>query len=145
MNNVNLIGRLTRDPELRILNGGTTLCQFTLAVDKNLSRAKKQEFEASGKPTADFIRIVTWDKQAEHCKNYLRKGSKAAVQGRITTSVSEDSEGNKRYFTDVVASNVEFLDSVKQREQNAEINIENALGDMGSDWAAVDEDDALPF
>ena len=72
MNNVVLIGRLTRDPELRYIpNSGTAVSTFTLAVDKNLSRDKKQEMEAKNQPTADFIRIVVWGKQAENCANYL--------------------------------------------------------------------------
>lgn len=111
MNNVVLIGRLTRDPELRYIpNSGTAVSTFTLAVDKNLSRDKKQEMEARNQPTADFIRIVAWGKTAELCANYLVKGRLVAIQGRIQTSSYDDKDGKKVYTTDIVASNVEFLE-----------------------------------
>ena len=90
MNNVVLIGRLTRDPELRYIpNSGTAVSTFSLAVDKNLSRDKKAEMESKNQPTADFIRIVVWGKQAENCANYLAKGRLVAVQGRIETGSYE--------------------------------------------------------
>ncbi|NLY46032.1 MAG: single-stranded DNA-binding protein [Tissierella sp.] len=111
MNNVVLIGRLTRDPELRYIpNSGTAVSTFTLAVDKNLSRDKKQEMEARNQPTADFIRIVAWGKTAELCANYLVKGRLVAIQGRIQTGSYDDKDGKKVYTTDIIASNVEFLE-----------------------------------
>ena len=111
MNNVVLIGRLTRDPELRYIpNSGTAVSTFTLAVDKNLSRDKKQEMEAKNQPTADFIRIVVWGKQAENCANYLAKGRLVAVNGRIQTGSYDDKDGKRIYTSDVVAQSVEFLE-----------------------------------
>lgn len=110
MNNVVLIGRLTRDPELRYLQTGTAVCTFTLAVDKNLSREKKQEMESRNQATADFINIVVWGRMGENCANYLAKGRLTAVQGRIQTGSYDGKDGIKRYTTDVVASNVEFLE-----------------------------------
>lgn len=109
MNNVVLIGRLTRDPEMRHISTGTANTTFTLAVDKQLSRDKKQEMESKGQPTADFIRIVVWGKQAEHCANYLAKGRLVGVQGRIQTG-SYEKDGQRIYTTDVVANNVQFLE-----------------------------------
>lgn len=111
MNNVILIGRLTRDPELRYIPGnGTAVTKFSLAVDKGLSRDKKQEAESQNKPTADFINIVVWGKQAENAANYLAKGRLVAVQGRIQTGSYEDKDGKRVYTFDVVANNVEFLE-----------------------------------
>ena len=111
MNNVVLIGRLTRDPELRYIpNSGAAVSTFTLAVDKNLSRDKKQEMEARNQPTADFIRIVAWGKTAELCANYLVKGRLVAIQGRIQTGSYDDKDGKKVYTTDIIANNVEFLE-----------------------------------
>lgn len=111
MNNVVLIGRLTRDPELRYIpNSGTAVSTFSLAVDKQLSREKKQEMEARNQPTADFINIVVWGKMAENCANFLAKGRLVAVQGRIQSGSYEAKDGSRRYTTDVVASNVEFLE-----------------------------------
>lgn len=109
MNQVVLIGRLTKDPEIRYAQNGNAQCIFTLAVDRGLSREKKEEMAAEGKPTADFIRIVVWGKSAENCSKYLSKGSQCAVNGRIVTGSYEASDGTRRYTTDVNANYVEFL------------------------------------
>ncbi len=118
MNITNLIGRLVKAPELRYLNSGTATAQFTLAVDKQLSKDKKQQFEQQGKPTADFIRIVTWGKIAEHCANYLNKGKLVAVTGSINTGKYVDNNGNTRYTFDVVAQNVQFLEFGDKKQQS---------------------------
>lgn len=109
MNQVVLIGRLTKDPEIRYAQNGNAQCIFTLAVDRGLSREKKEEMTAEGKPTADFIRIIVWGKSAENCSKYLSKGSQCAVSGRIVTGSYEASDGTRRYTTDVNANYVEFL------------------------------------
>lgn len=111
MNNVVLIGRLTRDPELRYLPSGnnTAVARFTLAVDKQLSKEKRLEMESKNQPTADFINIVVWGKQAENCSNYLAKGRLVGVSGRIQTG-SYEKDGVRRYTTDVVADQVQFLE-----------------------------------
>ncbi len=110
MNNTVLIGRLVRDPELKYLQTGTATTTFTLAVDKGLSKEKKNEMELQNKPTADFIRIVVWGKSAENCANYLAKGRLVGVQGRINTGSYTKDDGTKVYTTDVVANQVEFLE-----------------------------------
>ncbi len=139
MNNVNLVGRLTKDPELRYLQGsGQAACQFTLAVDKNLSKDKKQQFESRGKPTADFIRIVVWGSQAQHCANYLAKGRRAAVTGSINTSTYTKQNGEKGYSVDVMAQRVEFLDFGEKKQEKQQ-------GDWEDDFLAVDDDDDIPF
>ena len=108
MNSVILIGRLTRDPELEYLaNTGTPVATFSLAVDKQLSKEKRQELIEKGQPTADFINIVAWGKQAENCANYLEKGRLVAVQGRIQ-SKSWETENGRRYATEVVANQVQI-------------------------------------
>ena len=117
MNIAVLIGRLTRDPELRYLaNTGVPVTTFTLAVDKNLSKDKKQEMEAKGQPTADFINIVVWGKQAENCANYLEKGRLVAIQGRIQSRSWETKDGSRRYVTEVVANQVQFLEWGKDND-----------------------------
>lgn len=141
MNNVTLIGRLTADPELRYIPGdGTAVAKFTLAVDRELSREKKQELEQQGKPTADFIRIITWRGQAESCANYLSKGQQAAVEGRITTGSYTNNDGRKVYTTEVLANRVEFLNGPSQsQDKNKEPEDEWPEG-----FGPVDDDD-LPF
>ena len=119
MNKVFLIGRLTRDPELRYTGSNIPVATFSLAVNRNFTNQ-------NGEREADFINIVVWRKQAENCKNYINQGSQVAIDGRIQTRNYEDSEGNKRYVTEVVADNVQFLDTKAQREQrensNADVN-----------------------
>ncbi|GFN36703.1 single-stranded DNA-binding protein [Tepidimicrobium xylanilyticum] len=143
MNSVILIGRLTRDPELRYIpNTGTPVATFSLAVDKQLSREKKQEMEAKGQPTADFINIVVWGKQAEHCANYLTKGRLAAIQGRLQSRSYDAKDGSRRYVTEVVADRVQFL------EWGNDNNTGFDSGDL--DFSGIDgfepvDDDNIPF
>lgn len=143
MNSVVLIGRLTKDPELRFIAGsGRAVANFTLAVDKGMSREKKAEMQVQGKPTADFIRIVAWGKTAELCANYLVKGSQVAVKGSISTGQYKTQTGEKRYTTDVVAANVEFIGSRSSKNQNEEF----ALSGMDtSDFQAIEDDEDIPF
>ena len=116
MNLVMLIGRLTKDPELKYLaNTGTPVTTFNLAVDKQLSKEKKQELAEKGEPTADFINVVVWGKQAENCANYLAKGRLVAIQGRIQ-SRSWETENGRRYATEVVANQVQFLEWGKDND-----------------------------
>ena len=110
MNKVFLIGRLTRDPELRYTGSNIPVATFSLAVNRNFTNQ-------NGEREADFINIVVWRKQAENCKNYISQGSQVAIDGRIQTRNYEDQNGQKRYVTEVVADNVQFLDTKAQREQ----------------------------
>ena len=104
MNKVFLIGRLTRDPELRYIGSNTPVATFSIAINRNFTNS-------AGEREADFINIVVWRKQAENVKNYLQQGSQVAIDGRIQSRSYEDKEGQKRYVTEVVADNVEFLGS----------------------------------
>ena len=112
MNNVVLIGRLTKDPELRYLPNADNraVTRFTLAVDKNLSKDKRAEFESKGRPTADFINCVVWGRAGETIAQYVTKGRQLAVQGRIETGSYEAQDGTRRYTTDVVVENFQFID-----------------------------------
>ena len=109
MNSVNIIGRLTRAPEMRVLQNGTAMTRFTLAVDRALSKDKKQEAEQKGQSTADFVPVTVWGKQAVNCANYLAKGRVAAVSGRITTG-SYEKDGKTVYTTEVTAERVQFFE-----------------------------------
>ena len=102
MNKVILIGRLTRDPELRYTSSNVATCTFSVAVDRPFANQ-------NGEREADFINVVVWRKQAENCKNYLTKGSQVAIEGRIQTRNYDDKDGKKVYVTEVVADNVQFL------------------------------------
>lgn len=143
MNCVILIGRLTRDPELRYIpNTGTPVATFSLAVDKQLSKEKKMELEAQGRPTADFINIVVWGKQAEHCANYLAKGRLTAVQGRIQSRSYDARDGSRRYITEVVADRVKFLE---WSNDNAPPSFSDDLDFPGIDGFEPVDDDNIPF
>ena len=100
LNSVILIGRLTKDPDLRHTTNDKAVATFTLAVDRPFN-----------KDETDFIPCVVWQKQAENCANYLSKGSQVAVEGRIQVRTYDDKDGQKRWVTEVVANNVRFLDS----------------------------------
>ena len=123
MNVCVLIGRVVRDIELKFIpSTGLAVAKFNLAVDRGLYGEKKQEAEAKGQPTADFINITVFGKTAENCANYLAKGNKCAVQGRISTGSYTTQTGEKRYTTEVIADKVEFLESKGQaKPQDEEI------------------------
>lgn len=105
MNRVFLIGRLTRDPELRFTSGtGNAVATFSLAVDRNYVS------QSTGQREADFINIVCWRKLAEHVANNLSKGRLVAVSGSIQTRKYQAQDGSNRYVTEVVADEVKFLD-----------------------------------
>lgn len=111
MNHVTLIGRLTRDPELSYTKGtGTPMTKFSVAVDKRLSKEKKQEMEANNQPTADFINCVCWGRLAETIPNFTAKGKRVGVEGRIQTGSYVGQDGIRRYTTDIVVENIEFID-----------------------------------
>ena len=120
MNRVILIGRLTREPELRYTQARQAVCTFNLAVDKGLSKQRRQEAEANNRPTADFPRITVWGVQAENASRYLHKGSQCAIEGRIQTGSYQDSQTGKMiYTTDVVADRVEFIEPRSSSQANS--------------------------
>lgn len=110
INRVVLVGRLTRDPELRYTPSGVAVATFTLAVNRQFNNAQ-------GEREADFINIVAWRQLAELCANYLKKGSQAGLEGRLQTRSYDNKEGKRVYVTEVVADNVEFLSPVGERRE----------------------------
>lgn len=141
MNSVILIGRLVRDPELRYTQNGKGMCNFTLAVDKGLSKEQKENYQAQGYPTADFIRIVAWGKTAEMSSNYLAKGLRVAVQGSIQTGSYENQEGQRVYTTDVLANKVEFIDWKQESSSQASNQTHNQANNLDQ----FPDDDFVPF
>ena len=141
MNNVTLIGRLTRDPEVRYTSGTQmAVARFTIAVDR--------QFKRDGEPTADFIPIVAFGKTAELCERYISKGRQVAVEGRIQTGSYTNKDGNKVYTTDVVANRVEFLEW-GDRAGGSGFGMGQSSApqsDMGipEGFSAIDDDD-IPF
>jgi single-strand DNA-binding protein len=141
LNRVILIGRLTRDPELRYTPSGVAVAQFTLAVDRPFT-------SNVGERVADFIPIVTWRQLAETCANYLHKGRLAAVEGRIQVRSYENNEGRRVYVTEVVAENVRFLESSKRENGNSgDHSSRGGYDPFQNDGSPIDHisDDDLPF
>lgn len=133
LNRVVLIGRLTKDPELRYTPNGVAVASFTLAVDRNYKNAQ-------GEKETDFIPCVVFRQLAELCANYLAKGRLAAVDGRIQVRSYEGQDGQRRWVTEVVGDNVRFL---SPKENNT--NTSNVSDDFGSFAHEVSLDDDIPF
>lgn len=113
MNNVQLIGRLTRDVDLKQTTSGTAVGTFTLAVNRSYTNQQ-------GEREADFINCVIWRKGAENLARYTRKGSQIAVDGRIQTRNYENQQGQRVYVTEVVVNNFYFIESRNQTEQRSQ-------------------------
>ena len=140
MNRVVLIGNLTKDPELTTTTSGVSICRFALAVSRRYTNSE-------GERETDFVNIVVWRNLAENCHKFLRKGSKAAIVGSLQTRSYDAQDGSKRYVTEVVAEEVEFV--------GAKMNAEDGTGaDEGGNGADANggatkltpiQDDTLPF
>ncbi len=134
MNKVLLVGNLTKDPELTTTTNGISVCRFSIAVSRRY-------VGASGERETDFINIVVWRGQAENCHKYLKKGSKCGVVGTLQTRSYDAQDGSKRYVTEVVADEVEFIST--SRNQDGAARDEVASEDV-TELKPID-DDSLPF
>ena len=136
MNKVELIGRLTKDPEVRFTQTtNTQFSNFTLAVNRRFVKEGEER-------QADFINIVAWGKTAEFCSKYFRKGQQVAIVGRIQTRNWEDDQGKKHYITEVVAEEVYFADSKKEnQEPKSDMQFENTTSNITTDFENI----PLPF
>ena len=119
MNKIILIGNLTKDPEISTTTNGVSVCRFALAVTRRYTNA-------SGEREADFVNIVVWRALADNCHKFLKKGSKAAVVGTLQSRAYDAPDGSKRYVTEVVADEVEFIstknsDAVESRKEDDEV------------------------
>jgi len=139
MNKVILMGRLTKDPEVRYTQTNNTLvASFSLAVNRRFARQGEER-------QADFINIVAWSKTGEFCSKYFKKGQQVAVIGRIQTRTWEDENGQKRYVTEVVAEEAYFADSKKDGDTS---DFGNTFGEaltQNADFQVTASDDDLPF
>jgi len=142
MNKIILMGRLTRDPEVRVTPSEKTVCTFTLAVDRQFANQ-------SGEREADFINIVVWGKAAELCGNSLAKGHRLLVEGRLQIRNYVAKDGNKRYVTEVIANSVEFVERKNTGSfgSNADGGQEHTASKSGMDGfgKAVAFDEEIPF
>lgn len=141
MNVVILYGRLTRDPELKYSQGGVANCFATVAVDRGMTKEKRREAEAAGRPTADFITVKAFGKTAELMANYFHKGNRIALEGRIQTG-SYEKDGARVYTTDVIVNRLHFVESAKENGGGNGGSFAPMNGQAG--YYEVDEKD-VPF
>lgn len=132
MNMIVLMGRLVRDPEVRYTPTNKVVCQFTLAVDRPFTNQE-------GQREADFIPVVFWGKQAETIGNNFRKGNRILVEGRLQIRSYDAKDGSKRYVTEVIGNNFEFI----ERKAAAGSSVQN--GNMESFGSTVPFDEEIPF
>ncbi|MDO4287649.1 MAG: single-stranded DNA-binding protein [Eubacterium sp.] len=163
MNKVILVGRLTKDPDLRTTTTGKSVASFSVAVDRR--------FKQDGQPTADFINVVAWGRQAEVISQYLGKGRQIALSGRLQTRSYDAQDGSKRYVTEVVLEEFDFIGSRNDGGGNYNDNFGGGYGnnnfnnggfnnapaqaapqqtnnmdlDIGDDFHLMAEDDDVPF
>ena len=145
MNKVVLIGRLTKDPELKFTAGtGTAVATFTLAVDRR--------FKKEGQPSADFLPVVVWGKTAENTANYMSKGRLISVAGRIETRSYEAKDGGRRYVTEVVADEVSFLEWGGNKSSGMNTGMGSSMEPSipsdyfgGGDMTPIDDGEDMPF
>lgn len=130
MNKVILTGRLTKDVDVKYTQNGKCVALFSMAVNG----FKKEDVY--------FFNIVAWNKTAELCGNYLTKGSKVLIEGQLTTRSYEDNSGSKRTVTEIIASNVEFLESKKQNEQQTTMQ---QVPQHYNTFGAVQQNEEIPF
>ena len=112
-NKVILVGRLTADPEITFAQNGMQISKFTLAVDRQYQKDKQQE--------ADFLRIISFGKLAEFSRDYLRKGILIMVEGRIQTSRFQGQDGVTKYYTDIIAEKINFMETKKSQNKSASL------------------------
>ena len=139
MNRVVLVGRLTKEPDLRYTPNGVPVATFTLAVNR--------PFKNNGETEADFINCVVWRKPAENCANFLKKGSLAGVDGRIQTRSYEGNDGKKVYVTEVQAESVQFLEPKGEKKQDNQHKQDSRVDNdpfKGNGQIDIDDSD-LPF
>ena len=138
LNHITIMGRLTRDPELRRTGSGKPVASFTVAVDRDFSQGDQKE--------TDFIDCVAWNKTGEFVDKYFSKGSMIVVAGRLQIRSWNDKDGNKRRTAEVVADNVYFGESKSQESRGTQAPSYGGYTTPANDYATLDDDDAqLPF
>lgn len=150
MNDVCLLGRITRELELKYFNSGTAVLSFNVAVDRGMSKDKKQEAESQGRPTSDFINCKAVGGTAENISKYFKKSALIAIEGSIQTGSYQNAEGKKVYTTDVFVKKFHFCGESKGGGNSGGAMAGGGSDDgMGSynpdDFQAIEDDESIPF
>ena len=146
-NKVILIGNMTADPELKQTSAGTSVCSFSIAINRRFAKADQ------GQQSVDFINIVTWRQQAEFVQRYFKKGNPILVCGQLQTRTWTDNQGQKRYATEVVADEVSFVAPAAQGAQpqtagssyTPDSYASPAFNAGGANFEEIPNDESLPF
>lgn len=136
MNKVILVGRLSKDPELRVTQSGVSVCSFSVACDRRFVKEGEER-------KADFINCIAWRQTGEFVSKYFAKGHRIALEGSLQTRDYTDSEGKKRYVTEVLVDNVEFCQSKAENATDGNFGSNTAEADVDGFMPIEDED--LPF
>lgn len=141
VNKALIIGRLGADPEMRTITNGQNVAQLSVATSENWTDRDGQRQERT-----EWHRVVVWGKLAEICGKYLAKGREVFIEGRIQTRSWEDQQGQKRYTTEIVANNVQFIGSrpTDQKDNTTNMNNDENLGNFGSE-PSIDTSEEIPF
>ena len=142
MNKAILVGRLTKDPELKTIASGVSVCSFTIAINRRFRNAE-------GNYDADFINCVAWRQQAEFITRYFKKGSSICITGSLQTRTWTDQQNNKRYVTEVVVDEVNFVDSKSENSQyqgsSDSFGAPSYSTEATPDFEVISGDQDLPF
>ena len=138
INEVILVGRLTRDPELSYTNNQTPICKFSIASNRS---------SGNGQEEVSYFNIVTWNKVATSCSNYLKKGSQTIVEGRLKQNRYQDKSGQNKSHVEIVANNVQFLGSRSENKTNTNTNPSNKDDIQFEQYpdTNINDDDGVPF
>jgi len=139
MNKVILVGRITKDPELKTVQSGSAVVNFTVAINRPTTSNNVDQNQSN----ADYINCVIWNKQAENLAKYVKKGQLIGVEGRIQTR-TYDANGTTRYITEVLCDNVQFLDTKKDNGSSQEQSDDEQNDDFANKISNVNDND-LPF
>lgn len=145
MNNVAIVGRLTKDIDLKYAGSNNmAIGRFSVAVDRKLSKEKKQEAEANNQPTVDFINCIAFSKTAEIIGQYFHKGNRIAITGHIQTGSYENQQGQRIYTTDVIVDSFDFIETNSSSNNTNTNQGYGNTADFGM-GATFNNDDELPF
>lgn len=147
MNSVNISGRLTKNPEIRKTGTGKSVCSFTVAVDKKMSKDQLEIAKQNGDPTADFISCVAWNHDADYLSTYGQKGNMVEITGRIQTRNYDDKDGKRVYVTEVVAADLKLIRTEPRETSPSYLSggTSYTKDDISQDIAADPSNDDLPF
>ena len=148
INSVNILGRITRDLELKKFNSGTSVLQFSVAIDRGMSKEKKEEAQAQGRPTSDFPNCKAVGKTAENIAKYFKKGSLIAIEASVETGSYDHKDGHKVYTTDLFVQKFHFCGESKNNGNGGAMaggGSGDGMGNYNPDFESMEDESEIPF